>query len=87
MNLSGARTTAVEKILQGSQGENVSLVAIMDFADTCEHSQVSTEFTIIAPTLALCEAIQQLRRTLSQALPPYMVLSFYVPVAKMPLNI
>ncbi|EPE34341.1 Acetyl-CoA synthetase-like protein [Glarea lozoyensis ATCC 20868] len=86
--LLGARTVAVEKIEQGGHSEQTRLVTMMDFKDTSEHSHNPDILAsgALSPTPKLQTAFEKLRQSLSEVLPSYMVPTFYVPVAQMPVN-
>nr|QIW91877.1 NRPS [Phialomyces arenicola] len=87
--LAGARTVAVERLQKGAQGEQIHLIAVMDFADTSEHhpsGPTRAGSAALAPTLALRTTFEQLRQSLLRVLPSYMVPAAYLPVAQMPLN-
>nr|BAN91486.1 putative FR901379 nonribosomal peptide synthase like protein [Tolypocladium parasiticum] len=87
--LAGARTVSVEKMEQGLQREQIRLVAVMDFNDTSEHSRntnVLLDSGALQPTPILQNAFEKLRKSLSDVLPSYMVPTFYLPLAQMPIN-
>nr|WOZ30810.1 McfA [Coleophoma empetri] len=86
--LADTRTISVEKIEQGAHSEQIRLVAVMDFKNTSEHSRSAEVLAsgVLHPTPSLQAAFEKLRASLSQVLPSYMVPTFYLPLAQMPIN-
>ncbi|PYH82682.1 acetyl-CoA synthetase-like protein [Aspergillus uvarum CBS 121591] len=97
-HLAGARTVAVERVQQGGDGEQISLVAVLDFSDET-HDDDNDDVAGTATTAAITDAPQplhpsdslrttfnELRQTLLRTLPVYMVPAAYLPVDKMPSN-
>ncbi|RDW69663.1 hypothetical protein BP6252_08683 [Coleophoma cylindrospora] len=87
--LADSQTISVEKIEQGAHNEQICLVAVMDFKSTSEHFRSAEVLSsgVLLPTPSLQTTFAKLRASLSQVLPSYMVPTFYLPLAKMPINI
>ncbi|RAH46301.1 acetyl-CoA synthetase-like protein [Aspergillus brunneoviolaceus CBS 621.78] len=101
-HLAGARTVAVERVQHDGDGEQISLVAVMDFVDETrndDNGAAATTTTAAATATAATDALQplppserlrarfnELRQTLLRILPVYMVPAAYLPVDQMPSN-
>ncbi|KAJ5810979.1 hypothetical protein N7447_010495 [Penicillium robsamsonii] len=84
--LPGARSAAVQ-LLQESASEQVSLIAVVDFQEGCEHRDGPVmSHGLLQPTPALHTALRKLPGTLFQLLPTYMVPAVFLPILEMPLN-
>ncbi|KAJ5618098.1 hypothetical protein N7537_003212 [Penicillium hordei] len=85
--LQGARSVAVQ-LLQESATEQISLTAVVDFQEGCEHRDRPVMLHgMLQPTPALNSALRRLRGTLFQLLPTYMVPAVFLPILEMPLNV
>lgn len=91
--LNGVRTAVVDLVdLQAGKGAG-DLVAVMDFAPNCDlfgSEEPETEdvdgVTILAPSIKIQKALVDLKDTLGEKLPSYMVPTAYLPWQKIPLN-
>ncbi|PYI17571.1 acetyl-CoA synthetase-like protein [Aspergillus violaceofuscus CBS 115571] len=99
-HLAGARTVAVERVQHGGDGEQISLVAVLDFVDethniddndgadpTATTAAAATDaLQPLPPSDSLRTTFNELRQTLLRILPVYMVPVAYLPVDQMPSN-
>ncbi|RAH82406.1 acetyl-CoA synthetase-like protein, partial [Aspergillus japonicus CBS 114.51] len=99
-HLAGARTVAVERVQHGGDGEQISLVAVLDFVDethniddndgadpTATTAAAATDaLQPLPPSDSLRTTFNELHQTLLRILPVYMVPVAYLPVDQMPSN-
>ncbi|KAL4884491.1 hypothetical protein BJY04DRAFT_215457 [Aspergillus karnatakaensis] len=82
-----AQTVAVEPVKHGENDKHISLVAIVDFAGSTSDELTATGAPEALPNTAAFQAIfRELRLSLLQVIPAYMVPAAYLPVDRLPMN-
>ncbi|KAL6231349.1 hypothetical protein BDW75DRAFT_243990 [Aspergillus navahoensis] len=86
--LPSARTVAVEPLQHGDRDKHITLIAIMDLSDPAVTDELNaTKAPEPLPvTTSLQATFRDLRNSLLQVLPAYMVPAAYLPVDRMPMN-
>lgn len=89
-NLKTARSVMVLITDQGHRKQQTGLVAILELYDDSVYYRTSakgkSEASFLPPTSNLRKAFDQLRKTLFEILPAYMVPNLFLPISEMPLN-
>nr|BAN91482.1 putative Echinocandin B nonribosomal peptide synthase [Aspergillus spinulosporus] len=86
--LPSARTVAVEPLQHGDKDKHITLIAIMDLSDRAVTDELNAAKAPepLPVTASLQATFHDLRNSLLQVLPAYMVPAAYLPVDRMPMN-
>ena len=81
------RTAAVDVIRRGAaDNEQVVLALMLEMSPDSPLNIEPLSSGLLPPSIEIRTALRQLRESLHNALPPYMVPSVYIPFGKLPLN-
>ena len=85
--LADVRMVAANLICPGGDSEQAALVVVVEFSGNNSHGSKGTPASGLLPLSAtLRKTFRQLRGSLFEVLPPYMVPSAYIPVERLPMK-
>jgi hypothetical protein len=84
--LNETRMVAAVATNQGQQNERIGLVTVVELSKGSTRYDSNTADGLLPPTHSLRKTFDELRTSLFEVLPVYMVPSLYLPVSQMPLN-